>query len=361
MSIATVVIPVSAQHWLTGIYDEAVQSVQSQTLPTDYILIHDKQKKGAGWARNQGTAKVTTPFVIWLDADDILHPEFVEQTIQHYKRGSFVYSNWQIHNQTRHAPPTLDPLGIGQQHIITTLMPVSAWRECGGFNETLPTLEDEDFYRKIACHGWRGVHCNQSLVTYRRDKGHSLVNRDAHDADEVQQAVKQMEAYFKAHYGRYEPMIELELHRNKPLERNINATGEKQPNDVLCEAKYAPMSQAGAVTGRKYPKTGFNAPLWVDIDDAQARPDLWRIVANNPQKISPDPKRITELVEQAKQAKPSPTPVIEAVTVDYSTYSLQELRDTLPQGISEADIVSDMSAHWKTRQKELRDYLEAQS
>lgn len=281
-------------------------------------------------------------------------PSFVEDTIRCYQRGSFVYSNWQLQNKVATPPAQLDPFGIGQQHIITTLMPVFAWRDSGGFDETLETLEDEDFYRRIAAYGWQGIHCDKVLVDYRRHLGNSFVNRDTHDPDIIIDRVKKAARLFQLRYERYR--MNFELHQNKTQAPKISAIGNKQDNDVLCEVMGSPMSHAGPVTGRRYPKAGFNKPAWIDIDDARARPNVWRIIASNPQQISPDPVRVVELAMRAKQA-PMPRDVQK---VDYSALSMDDLRDEVAKyGVGEIDVCADMDASWQKRKKEMIAYLEA--
>jgi len=301
MNLATVVIPISPQHWEMGLYNDAVQSVQAQSIPTDYILVHDKDQRGAGWARNYGTAQVKTSFVIYLDADDILHPDFVKRTIAHYQSGSFVYTDWILGGQERFAPPTLSPFEQGQQHIITTLLPVAAWLSSGGFDETLPALEDEDFYRKLAAYGWCGIKCAGELVTYRRRKGFSKVNRDANDQDIVDKAIKPLHALFEKRYGKFAM-----LYNCGKQQKEIKVLNARENNDVLCETLYSPCKQIGASTRRVYPRAGHGEPLWVDIEDANARPDLFRRIAANPQKIAPATERIMELYKRALKQESKP-------------------------------------------------------
>ena len=139
----------------------------------------------------------------------------------------------------------------------------------------------------------------------------------------------------------------------------IDAIGTKQDNDVLCEAIGSPMSQSGPVTGRKYPKAGFNEPIWVDIDDARARPQVWRIIASNPQKISPDPARVVELAHRAKNIRIE-IPESALALIDYNTWSMDALRSELKKiDTCEEDVVPDMKAHWSKRKAAMIAYLES--
>lgn len=301
--IATVVIPVSPEHRRAGVFQEAVASAEAQTLRTAVVVVHDSQQRGAAWARNTGTRRVKTPFVVYLDADDLLEPAFVEQTLQHYRPGAYVYTDWRLPDRVRRAPDCLQMHRIGQEHITPTLLPLAAWAAVGGFDETLPTLEDEDFYRRLYAYGWQGVRCPGALVHYRRDQGHSLVNRDRHGDNRVKARVAEMAALFTARYQRFESIM-CGCVENKPA-LPPSPAGQPGPNDVLAEALYTPMVKYGPVSGRKYPRAGLSKPLWVDAADAEARPEWWRVIAPNPARVSPDTQTVTRLAEAAV-AQPAP-------------------------------------------------------
>lgn len=296
MTLATAVIPVSPKHRATGIYEDAIQSVQQQTIPTDYIRVFDDDARGAGWARNTGTAQVESPFVIFLDADDILKPTFVEDTVKVYRPGAYVYPDWVINGAIIRTPDCLSPFEAGMQHVVTTLMPVAAWRSVGGFDETLDTLEDEDYHLRLHAYGWCGVRCSEPLIVYRRHHGASLVNKDHVSLDTMRERVAEKQALFHQRYRRYANMADCGC-ISKSNKTQIG--GARQPNDVLVEALYTPQKVQGAMTGRLYPRAGLGKPLWVHIDDAKSRPDMFRIISENPAMVSPDAITVKRLAEEA--------------------------------------------------------------
>jgi hypothetical protein len=299
MTLATVVIPVSPKHKREGLYHEAIQSVQNQTIPTDYILVFDDEGRGAAWARNIGTAQVKTPFVVWLDADDRLKSGFVEQCLSVYHAGTFVYTDWIVNGLVINTPNCLRPFEQGQQHVVTTLTSVVAWREAGGFDESLDTLEDEAFFRHIATLGWCGVRCPEPLVEYRRHLGASLVNLDTVDSETQRQRVAEKVALFNKRYGRYAYMAQ-DCGCNTPKAGEPSGIlGARQPNDVLVETLYTPQKVQGSMTGRLYPRAGLGKRVWVHEDDARSRPDLFRIIGSNPEKIAPDVATVKRLAQEA--------------------------------------------------------------
>jgi glycosyltransferase involved in cell wall biosynthesis len=73
----TVVIPTIREH--ADLLTRALVSVHAQTLPPEQVIVvRDKHRQGAAWARNQGLAKVPTPLVCFLDDDDELDPGHLE-------------------------------------------------------------------------------------------------------------------------------------------------------------------------------------------------------------------------------------------------------------------------------------------
>jgi hypothetical protein len=99
----------------------------------------------------------------------------------------------------------------------------------------------------------------------------------------------------------------------------VTPTGNRQSGDVLVEATYSPMSKIGPVTGRKYPRTGLNRPLWVAREDADARPDWWRVVAPNPEDVSPDVDTVLRLVEEGR------APALDEMSRDEIRATLDEM------------------------------------
>ena len=67
----SVVIPYSPEHTPERYLDEAIESVDSQSVPTEVIVIKDEECRGPAWCRNRGLDQAETRFVAFLDADDI--------------------------------------------------------------------------------------------------------------------------------------------------------------------------------------------------------------------------------------------------------------------------------------------------
>jgi glycosyltransferase involved in cell wall biosynthesis len=209
--VVSVVIPVGPGHEQRVI--KAIDSVVAQTEPDwECVVVDDTGKdltlpgfpfarlvrtehaaSGAGAARNAGVVASKGQFLVFLDADDWLHPEFVRKALSVWRQGQsdrhevkeYVFTDFMKREgdkRVRHHCPDIngeDNLRHSH-HPVTTLLPRDAWLLVGGFDEAMPGWEDWDFYIAVCAAGWCPVHLAEPLVQYdmwsgeRRDT--SLVN-----------------------------------------------------------------------------------------------------------------------------------------------------------------------------------------
>lgn len=173
--LVTFVIPCAPHH--RELVQEAVQSVYQQTVPCLARVIEDKKGQGPGACRNKGLRSVTTPFVVFLDADDLVAPEFAERCLAVWQPGRYVWTHWYADGRVYPAPHTERPI----YHLITTLMSTDAALLVKGFNETTQA-EDTDFYLRLTSAGVTGKRVAQPLVFYST---HGKRARDLHDSGEL--------------------------------------------------------------------------------------------------------------------------------------------------------------------------------
>jgi glycosyltransferase involved in cell wall biosynthesis len=134
---------------------------------------------GAGVARNYGLKHAKAPLVLWLDADDYLLPNALEEMLKAYTSsgGKYVYSDWLKLEEgkplTEHQVPEYDAVAwlTKGQHAVTVLMETEQARAIGGFDEELPGWEDWDFFVKMAINGFHGVRVPKPLFGYRYATG----------------------------------------------------------------------------------------------------------------------------------------------------------------------------------------------
>jgi glycosyltransferase involved in cell wall biosynthesis len=137
---------------------------------------------GLAAARNAGFARSSTPFVLFLDADDRLAPgalAAMREGLERHPEASFAYGyqrffgDW---NAVLRFPP-YDPLRLLDRHLIgpTTLARREVFEDTGGFDPEFGTLEDWEMWLHALAHGHRGVRVDAVTHEYRRH-GQTMVD-----------------------------------------------------------------------------------------------------------------------------------------------------------------------------------------
>lgn len=263
----TVCIPVAPYH--TELMHRAADSARHQTVGCVVQMLVDYGGRGAGWARNRLLERVDTPFVVFLDADDWLEPDFVERCQAAWQPGRYVYTDW-LEDDDYYAAPDC-PWTNQTAHVVTTLLPTETVWAADGFDESLPGAEDTDLYVKLNVNGVCGIALHAPLFHYSGDGRRGRAFRFGADYDPVMQEIKRR-------YGH--------LPMGCCGDDVPKSPDGRQPNDVLAVALWhGNRSEYSALTGRKYPRATFGRQVWIDPRDAAARPNLWRVV----QRVDPTP------------------------------------------------------------------------
>ena len=178
--------------------EEAVDSVLAQTRAAAEIVVVDDGSEdvltrqvlarlrrprtrvvrvphgGVAVARNQGVALTQAPYVVLLDADDVLADRYLERlgarldaepslgfvscAVQAFEGGRYVWK-----------PPSITPVGTltrGSVHV-SSMFRRGLWDAVGGFDPELPAYEDLDFWLHALRLGFRGEVLDEPLLFYR--------------------------------------------------------------------------------------------------------------------------------------------------------------------------------------------------
>jgi glycosyltransferase involved in cell wall biosynthesis len=129
---------------------------------------------GAGFARNEGLKEARSPLVVFLDADDYLMPDALESMLEKFEvsGGKYVYTDY-IREGVKVELPEYEPklLIDGLIHAVTVLMKKSDALDVGGFDESLISWEDWDFFLKCAVGGVYGIRLQEHLLVYKTETG----------------------------------------------------------------------------------------------------------------------------------------------------------------------------------------------
>lgn len=89
----SVVTPWHQQRKTNGMLDRAARSVAAQTIPVHHILAEDIHHLGAAITRAHGLALVETEWTAFLDSDDEMDPDHIEQLLAcaERERADYVY------------------------------------------------------------------------------------------------------------------------------------------------------------------------------------------------------------------------------------------------------------------------------
>jgi len=312
----SVIVPVAAYH--VSYLSQALDSIERQTeryweciavndtgeplpglAPFPWARVVDTDGgQGAGVARNLGVKHATAPFVTFLDADDMLLPRFLEVVLKKYQQtGRYIYTDWLSINKAGMMEPHQTPEFVTGdvfmkpvQHAVNILIKRQWFEESGGFDETMVSWEDVDWFMRLAKIGICGARVPEPLFIYRyltgqrREKGEQLKS--------------QIISTFNEKYGEYISGAKMCGCTNQPAGKQMviqGVNGQAPKPDQLVRVIYnGPPGQHSIMVGKQsygYRKGGDT--LYVRLQDLQAQPDRFTPIA--------------EVLEE-KQSTPVPPP-----------------------------------------------------
>jgi hypothetical protein len=288
--LATIIIPSAPHH--AHLLPRAIQSAYAQTLPVQVRHVIDTEKKGPGWGRNFLARQADTPFIITLDADDILLPDFTETLLKAWRVGTYVYSGWFYGDFDR---PTMPIYCYGMRHtdgkpratyhLPATLIPTAIYHALGGYDETLFGAEDTEFFWRANASGIRSVRVETPHFIYTPD------GRRAKEASADSRWMQLLHMIFDRHKR------SLNMGCCDGTKKPASIENEKQDGDILASPLWSARVQTfGRKTGRYYGKISASSIVWISPSDFNERE--WR-------------KRI-----DAPAISPTQAQIMQAVTVD---------------------------------------------
>lgn len=134
-----------------------------------HLIAVDQNHEGPAAVRNELLADVHTEWVLFLDDDDLLFPNYVDTVTPHLADADVVYTAWQLSGAVDPVPyPRFDPELLRDHNIIpvTACVRTEALRAVGGFGTG--QLEDHELWLSLLDAGYRFKYAPVIAWHYRR-------------------------------------------------------------------------------------------------------------------------------------------------------------------------------------------------
>ena len=178
---------------------ESVALLESLSRRDSRVRLIRQENAGPGAARNRGAAEARGEYLLWLDADDLIEPTYVEKAM------------WCLDSHPQFAFCNAWPIGFGNETYLwprgfdrgrsclhenqsdsTTLVRRDLHLAMGGFDESIRVgHEDWDYWLSMASHGAWGWTIPEFHIWYRR-RDDSRINRTEGDADRRSAFIKRL-------------------------------------------------------------------------------------------------------------------------------------------------------------------------
>ncbi|KAB8143377.1 glycosyltransferase family 2 protein [Chloroflexia bacterium SDU3-3] len=157
---------------------------------TRCIRLIQQPNGGQGAARNRGIAATSAPYILPLDADDLIDAHTLERMVALIEADStcgFVTANARFFGEETGiwsgGEPSLERMRFDCRTTISALFRRQAWAAVCGFDEDRAAqgYEDWDFWLRLIEGGWHGTHLPAMLIWYRRSASGQLTRATRED------------------------------------------------------------------------------------------------------------------------------------------------------------------------------------
>ena len=255
-----------------GVYiEEAIESVKSQTYPNVELIIiddgsdeettvniinnlegenvkvlHTNRLRPAG-ARNFGIAQATGEYILPVDADDIIEPDYVEKAVQIMERNEnigIVYCHADLFGESsgRWELPdySTESMLLDNVIFVTAMFRKADWEVVGGFNTDMHDgMEDYDFWLSII-ELEREVYQLPEILFHYRIKPVSRTTNFQKDATVVQCTYKTIYENHPKLYEKYKDEYAVIL-RNALIEQLFLNRVYKESMGKIAKLKEIPV------------------------------------------------------------------------------------------------------------------------
>ncbi|MFB2833547.1 glycosyltransferase [Floridanema evergladense] len=148
-----------------------------QYLKDNGYWVIDQSNQGLARARNKGISKARGRYILPLDSDNKIRPEYITKSIEildRFPEVGVVYGDVQLFDQRKNIVivPDFDinRLAMGNYIDACAVLRKQVWLDCGGYDDKIPDklgYEDWDLWLGAATQGWKFYHIPEVMFDYR--------------------------------------------------------------------------------------------------------------------------------------------------------------------------------------------------
>jgi hypothetical protein len=150
------------------------------------IKIINQENQGPSSARNNGIRNSIGQYILPLDADDMILPEYIDTCVKilnKNKKISPVYCDTihvgEIQGVEKRPEWAMDRLKDGPFIVNCSMFHRDAFDACNGFDETLKGWEDYDFWIRMGLNGYIGKRIQKPMFIYFHHESTGTVSTEA--------------------------------------------------------------------------------------------------------------------------------------------------------------------------------------
>jgi glycosyltransferase involved in cell wall biosynthesis len=160
-------------------------------------VINHEKNKGLPCARNTAIKAAKGKYIVPLDADDTIEPNFIPKTVSVLEKNprlGFCSTGRRHFGREKliHIPEQYNFYKLLFKNLcsVTSLVRKKAWEEVGGFNEKMTDgYEDWDFWICLGEKGWYGHRIPNILFNYRKH-GKSMITDSKKKHDQLVRQIR---------------------------------------------------------------------------------------------------------------------------------------------------------------------------
>jgi len=169
-----------------GSTDRYVQEKLNSFVENSSIKIIKQQNSGPSSARNNGIKNSNGDFILPLDADDLIHPEYIQSCVSLLKNDkniSPVYCDTfhigQMQGIEQRPEWSFDRLIKGPFIVNCSMFSKESFEKIGGYDENMRGWEDYDLWIRMAKNGYVGKRIPKPLFYYFHHEKDGTVSTEA--------------------------------------------------------------------------------------------------------------------------------------------------------------------------------------